>query len=74
MCCLRSVGSFLGVFPSDILPQLNIARSGTLIVNTDPHTDSGSHWLAIHLQSDPTPHSTSIATACLLLSHPYNHF
>ena len=51
MCCLRYVGSFLGVFPSDLLPEHSIARSGTLIVNTDPHTESGSHWLAIHFQS-----------------------
>ena len=51
MCCLRYVGSFLGVFPSDLLPGHSIARSGTLIVNTDPHTESGSHWLTIHFQS-----------------------
>jgi hypothetical protein len=51
MCCLRDVGSFLGVYPPDLLPQQSIARSGTLIVNTDPHTESGSHWLAIHFQS-----------------------
>ena len=57
MCCLRSVGSFLGVFPSYLLPQLPIAPSGTLIVNTDPHTESRSHWLAIHLQS--RSHSSS---------------
>ena len=50
MCCLRSVGSFLGVFPSDLLLQQPIARSGTLIVISDPHTESGSHWLGIHLQ------------------------
>ncbi len=50
-CCLRSVGSFLGVFPSDLLTQQTIARSANLIVNTDPHTETGSHWLAIHLQS-----------------------
>ena len=56
MCCLRSVCSILGVFPSDLLPQQPIARSGTLIVNTDPHTESGSHWLAIHLQ--PKSHSS----------------
>ena len=55
MCCLRCVGSFLGVFPSDLLPQQPVARSGTLIVNTDPHTESGSHWLAIQLQ--PKSHS-----------------
>ena len=51
MCSLRSVGSFLGFFLSDLLPQQPIAPSGTLIVNTDCHTESGSHWLAIHLQS-----------------------
>ena len=48
---LRYVSSNPGVFPSDLLPQHPIARSGTLIVKTDPHTVSGSHWLAIHLQS-----------------------
>ena len=51
MCSLRNVSSFLGVFPSDVLLQHSIARSGTLIVNTDPHTETGSHWLAIHFQS-----------------------
>jgi hypothetical protein len=51
VCCLRDVGSFLGVFASDMLPKYPIQRSGTLIVNTDPHTESGSHWLAIHIQS-----------------------
>jgi hypothetical protein len=48
ICCLRDVGSFLGVFPSDLLP--NIVQSATLIVNTDRHTESGSHWLAIQIQ------------------------
>ena len=51
MCCLRYMRSFLGVFPSDLLPQTPVAQSGTLIVNTDPHTKGGSHWLAVHLQS-----------------------
>ena len=51
MCCLRYGGSFLGVFPSDLNPQDPITSSGKLIVNTDPHTDSGSQLLAIHLQS-----------------------
>ena len=56
MCCLRYVSSYLGVFPSDLLPQHFIARSGTLVVNTDPHTESGSHWIAIHFQ--PRSHSS----------------
>jgi hypothetical protein len=45
------VVSFLVVFASDMLPKYPITRSGTLIVNADPHTESGSHWLAIHIQS-----------------------
>ena len=51
MCCLRYVISFLGFFPSDLLPQPSITLCDTLIVNTDPHTENGSHWLAIHFQS-----------------------
>jgi hypothetical protein len=51
ICCLRDVSSILGVFASDMLPKYSIARSGSRIVNTDPHTESGSHWQAIHIQS-----------------------
>ena len=51
ICCLRDVRSFLGVYPSDLLPPHSIAQSGTLIVNTDPHTQTGSHLLALHFQS-----------------------
>jgi hypothetical protein len=50
VCCLRDVGSFLGVFPFDLLRKYPIARSGTLIVNIDRLTESGSHWFVIHLQ------------------------
>ena len=51
MCFLRYVSWFLDVFPSDLLPQHSIARSATLVVNTDSHTETGSHWLVIHFQS-----------------------
>jgi hypothetical protein len=50
ICCLRDVGSFLGIFPSDLLPKYPFARPGTLVLNTDRHTESASHCLAIHLQ------------------------
>jgi hypothetical protein len=46
LCTLRDVGSFLEVFPSDLLPQ-SIIRTCTLIVNPDPHTERGSHLLSI---------------------------
>jgi len=41
---------FLGVYASDLLP-LSIVQTGTIIVNTDPHTEKGSHWQAIHFQN-----------------------
>jgi hypothetical protein len=49
LCTLRHVKSFLGVYPSDLLPH-TITQPGTIILNTDPHTDPGSHWLAINSQ------------------------
>lgn len=68
MCCLSYVISFLGVFPSDRLPRHPIARTGTPNVNSDPHTASGSHWMAIHFRFlDPAHLTTSIDTACLHL-------
>jgi len=50
LCNLRNVKSFLCVFPSDILPHL-ISRSDTVIINAAPHTEKGSHWLAIHFEA-----------------------
>ena len=46
-CTLKDVPSFLGVYPSEKLPWI-VHRTGTAIVNADPHTKEGSHWLAIH--------------------------
>jgi hypothetical protein len=50
LCTLQDVKSFLGVFPSDLLPY-SIALSRTVINNADPHTEKGSHWLAIHFET-----------------------
>jgi hypothetical protein len=36
-------------FPSDMLPH-SITQPSTTIVNTDAHTQSGTHWLAIRLE------------------------
>jgi len=54
---LQNVNSFLGVHASDILP-LSIVQTGTIIVNTDPHTQPGLHWQAIYFQN---PHRNSNA-------------
>jgi hypothetical protein len=38
------------MFPSDLLPRkIHAARTGTIIINADPHTEKGSHWLAVHI-------------------------
>ena len=41
--------SFLSVYPSDLLPRI-VHRTGTLIINADPHTKEGSHWLPLQLE------------------------
>jgi len=45
-CTLKDIPTFLGVYPSDLLPTF-IHKTGTVIINADPHTRDGSHWLAI---------------------------
>ena len=39
-----------GVYPSDLLPHSIHQQIGTVILNTYPHTQKGTHWLAIHFQ------------------------
>jgi len=48
-CSLKDVPTFLGVYPSDLLPT-TIHKTGTVIINADPHTREGLHWLAIHFE------------------------
>ena len=45
LCTLKDVRSFLGVFPSDMLPRF-VTQSCTVIINADPHTEKAKHWLA----------------------------
>ena len=45
-CTLKDIPTFRGVYTSDLLPTS--IQSGTVIINADPHTREGSHWLAIH--------------------------
>lgn len=40
-----------GVYASDHLP-LRLPSSSALVVNTDPHTKSGTHWIAIFLDAN----------------------
>jgi len=45
---LRDVRSFIDVFLSDLLPY-SIARNFTLTINSHPHTQRSSHWLAVNV-------------------------
>ena len=40
----------LGSFPTDMLPR-SVTQSGLVIINADPHTEKGTHWLAVHCLS-----------------------
>ena len=42
---------FCGVFPSDKLPQTIDWYPCGLVVNTDPSTKPGTHWIGIFLTS-----------------------
>ncbi len=47
----KTIGeTFLGVFPSDRLPA-KAKRQCSLIVNTNPSTKPGAHWVAIYVDS-----------------------
>jgi len=46
---LRYVNSSLDVYFSDLLPR-SITKTCSVIVNSDPHTKGGSHWLAVHFR------------------------
>jgi len=48
---LKDVISFLEFFPFDMLPR-SVTQSGMVIINTDPHTDKVSHWLAINFHQN----------------------
>ena len=43
----KSKNKFCGVYPSDILPVIQHYPCG-IICNTDPHTEKGSHWVAMY--------------------------
>lgn len=45
---------FRGVFPSDKLPK-KIKKPSLLIVNTDPSTSKGSHWVAFYIPRTGKP-------------------
>jgi hypothetical protein len=51
ICTLKNVKSFLGDYPSDLLPHSIHQQTGTVMLNTDPHTQAGTHWLTIHFQT-----------------------
>ena len=43
---------FRGVFACDQLPKQYVPRPSALVVNTDPSTQPGEHWVAIYITRD----------------------
>ena len=41
--------NFVGVFPSDQLPEPTKQKPFGMVVNLDPSTKPGSHWVAIYV-------------------------
>ena len=41
--------NFYGVFPCDQIPQLR-GGEASFILNTDPHNESGEHWIAVYIK------------------------
>jgi len=50
---LSNVPKFAAVFPSELLPTHTLPGlvKFKLIMKTVPHTESGSHWVAVHLDT-----------------------
>jgi hypothetical protein len=48
---LKCLDCFLGVFPCDILPDVETLPAG-LVINTHPSTKPGEHWIAIYIDKD----------------------
>jgi hypothetical protein len=42
---------FCGVFPSDCLPE-DSPRPAAFVINTDPQTEPGAHWVSIYIDGD----------------------
>jgi len=63
---LQNVNSFLGVYASDLLP-LSIVQTGTIIVNTDPHTGRRSIFKT---PTAPLAVTFSIPTAAIHIFPP----
>lgn len=50
---LKGTRLFIGVYACDELPVVT-QRPVTMIANTDPASEPGEHWVAIHLKEDGT--------------------
>ena len=47
--------NFVGVFPSDQLPEPTKQKPFGMVVNLDPSTKPGSHWVAIYVSEFNVP-------------------
>jgi len=50
---MKPYTAFLGAFPLNHVPETH-QRPCSMIINTDPCTEPGTHWVALFLNSDGT--------------------
>ena len=50
----QEVPHFIGVFASDQLPKDMSSFPAFMVVNTDPHTQPGTHWVAFYAPNENT--------------------
>lgn len=48
----KTFAPFVGVFPSDKLPNVDKGQDFCLITNYDPSTKNGSHWVALAIKGN----------------------
>lgn len=55
-CDSRTKDFFIGVFPQDILPEKPDFRPYCFVVNSEPSTESGLHWMGVFVDEKDVGH------------------
>ena len=43
---------FIGVYPSDKIPNFHTSESRALVINTDKSSEPGRHWIAVFIENN----------------------
>jgi len=74
LCTLKNIKSFLGVYPSDLLPHWIRHQTDTVIINVDPHTKMAHTGLQSISNPSPPRHIILIPMGNHHTIPIYKHF